>query len=107
MKIDAFSLKGMQVLMDQIATMRKINERLRLAGVLITMHPNIEAADVAKKVLGEKQIPVFESVIRWTKKKVDESTMSKLPLHIYSPRCGAARDYMNFVKEYLGGEQNG
>lgn len=106
MKIDAFSLKGMQVLMDQIATMRKINDRLRLAGVLITMHPNIEAADVAKRILKERQIPAFQSVIRWTKKKVDESTMSKLPLHLHSPRCGAARDYVKFVEEYLGGERN-
>lgn len=107
MKIDAFSLKGMRVLMDQIATMRKINERLRLAGVLITMHQSAEAVSVAKKILKERKIPAFQTAIRWTKRKVDDSTMAKLPLHQFSPRCGASRDYISFVKEYLGGEQNG
>lgn len=36
-KLDAFSLRGMGNLMRQISNMRKINPRLKLAGVLPTM----------------------------------------------------------------------
>ena len=107
MKIDAFSLKGMTTLMEQIATMRKINERLRIAGVLMTMCQNAETVEFAKNALDDHNIPVFRSTIRWTKGKVDDSTIARKPLHVYSPRCAAARGYIRFAEEYLGGEGNG
>ena len=103
MKIDAFSLKGMTTLMEQIATMRKINERLRVAGVLMTMCQNAETVEFAKNALEDNNIPVFRSVIRWTKGKVDDSTIAKKPLHVYSPKCAAARGYIRFAEEYLNG----
>ena len=44
--------------------------------------------------------PVFATHIRRTE-KADESTFATMPILEYSPRCGAARDYQTFVREYL------
>ena len=46
-------------------------------------------------------IPVFNTHIRRTE-KVDESTFANTPILEYSKRCGAARDYVALVNEYLG-----
>ena len=46
-------------------------------------------------------LPVFETYIRRTEAKVDESTFTRQPLCEYSPFCNAARDYRGFVEEYL------
>lgn len=107
MKIDAFSVSGLVELLGQIENMRRINSRLKLRGALVTMYRNAENTNEAVEFLRKSKVPVFDSLIRWTDRLVDESTFAHKPLYQHSPRCAAARDYMKFVEEYLGGGSNG
>lgn len=104
-KLDAFSLRGMANLMRQIRNMKRINPRLRLAGCLPTMwykDPKIKAAEAQ---LREAGLPIFHHIRR--SDKVDDMTFQQEPLLISSPNSAAGVDYRRFVKEYLGGIENG
>lgn len=106
-KLDAFSVDGMAELLRQITSMRKVNPGLCLAGVLVTMWRNIEMVTQAESILRRSGgIPVYKTVIRRTD-RVDESTFSREPLYIYSPRSAACVDYRAFVREYLHGKGYG
>lgn len=105
-KLDAFSLRGMTNLLRQIANMRKINSKLRLAGVLPTMWYKSEKIQNAEKILRASNLPVFRH-IRWTE-KVDDMTFEQTPLLVCHPRSAAGVDYRRFVQDYLkGGVVNG
>lgn len=107
MKLDAFSVDGMAELLRQISAMRKVNPALRLGGVLITMWHNADVIRQAEAILRKSAVPVYKTVIRRTD-RVDESTFTQQPLHIYSSRSAACVDYRAFVREYLrGGPSNG
>ena len=101
-KLDAFSLRGMGNLMRQIWNMRRINPRLRVAGVLPTMwYKDPQIAD-AEKQLREAGLPVFHHIRR--SDKVDRMTFQQEPLLISSPSSAAGVDYRKFVKEFVGGK---
>lgn len=107
-KLDAFSLRGMANLTRQIANMRLINPKLRLAGLLPTMYYRSDKIREAEAVLNRSGIPVFPHIRRTP--KVDDMTFQGKPLLDTSPTCGAAKDYRHFVEELMlmkGGEQNG
>ena len=106
-KLDAFSLRGMANLTRQIANMRRINSRLRIAGCLITMWTPDDATAEAEQLLRGSALPVFRQTIRRSD-KVDGMTFAQRPLLIHSPRSGAGVDYRRFVREYVrGGAGNG
>ena len=104
LKLDAFSVDGLAELLRQIAAMRRINPGLRLAGALLTMWRNVPVVTEAEAVLRSGAVPVFATHIRRTD-RVDESTFSREPLYIYSPRSAACIDYRRFVIEYLEQER--
>lgn len=99
-KLDAFSIDGMAELLRQTNAMKKVNARLALAGVLVTMWRNADVVIQAEDVLRSSGVPVFRTVIRRTD-IVDESTFQREPLVVYSPRSAACVDYRRLVKEYL------
>ena len=104
-KLDAFSLRGMANLMRQIRNMKRINPRLRLAGCLPTMwykDPQIKNAEAQLRMAG---LPIFHHIRR--SDKVDDMTFQQEPLLISSPNSAAGVDYRRFVKEYVGGIENG
>ena len=107
MKLDAFSVDGMIAMNRQIENARKLNAGLKFLGVLVTMRRGKASTAAGINSLRASRVPVFQQTIRWTDEIVDESTYVHQPLYAYSPRCGAARDYVKFVIEYLGGEQRG
>lgn len=104
-KLDAFSLRGMGNLMRQITNMRKINKNLRLAGLLPTMCYKSGSINDALSQLRGSDLPVFLPVRRTP--KVDDMTFIQEPLIVSSPKSAACVDYRRFVKEYLGGAENG
>ena len=105
-KLDAFSLRGMANLTRQIANMREINPKLRLAGLLPTMWYRGEPIRQAEEMLRKSGLPVFSHIRRTP--KVDAMTFDGRPLLESSPQCAAQRDYLRFVDELMkGGEQNG
>ena len=100
-KLDAFSLRGMTCLLRQIANMRKINPKLRLAGCLPTMWYRSPKIQEAEETLRASGLPVFPPIRRTD--KVDEMTFAQDPLLITSPRSAAGVDYCRFVREYIKG----
>lgn len=102
-KIDNFTLDGVNEIMAQAAEIKKyFNPCLEYRGGLITSYRNNDVNKQGREYLKQQErYKVFNTVIRWTA-KVDESTFSALPLLKHSSRCGAARDYRKFVKEWLG-----
>lgn len=100
-KLDAFSLRGMACLIQQISNMRKINPQLRLAGLLPTMWYKSADVQQAEAVLRTSNFSVFTHIRR--SDKVDSMTFAQEPLLVTSPHCAAAVDYNRFVSEYIKG----
>ncbi len=107
-KLDAFSLRGMANLTRQIQNMRRINSKLRLAGLLPTMVYRSDTILEAKAALEESKLFVFPPIRKTN--KVDDMTFAQEPLIKSSPKSAACVDYRRFVKVYLeqeGGANNG
>lgn len=102
-KLDAFSLRGMANIVQQLKYMKKINPRLRVAGVLPTMWYNSKQIQDAEAVLKKSGLPVFRHIRR--SPVVDRMTFSRVVLK--SSRSGSEVDYKYFVGEYMGGGNDG
>lgn len=101
-KLDAFSLRGMANLMRQIRNMKKINPRLRVAGLLPTMWYKDPQIQEAERQLKDAGLSVFHHIRR--SDKVDRMTFQQDPLLVSSPNSAAGVDYRAFVAEYVGGK---
>lgn len=101
--VDQYSFDGMDILLDQIAQVKKyFNERLRFAGCLITQYQRNEVNERGQQFLRElKKYPLFKQTIRRTDGFVQDSTFLNMPVVAYSVRCGCSQDYKKFVKEYV------
>lgn len=104
-KVDAFAMEGIAELTAQINAVRRANKQINLAGILITMWHNAPAVTQGEQYLRSTNLPVFETYIRRSD-KVDESTFTRQHLSQYSRYCAAARDYRDFVDEYLDRERD-
>lgn len=105
-KLDAFSLRGMTNMMQQIANMRQINPELTLAGLLPTMWYNAPNIVEAEQILKDSGLPVLDHIRRTD--KVDDMTFAQEPLLISSPRSSAGVDYRRFGRHLMkGGAVNG
>lgn len=103
-RLDAFSTAGMAELLAQISNMRRINDRLRVAGVLATQYQRTEEEQAALALLeASNGLPVYRSRIRHSP-RVGAATFAREPLVAFSPHCGAAKDYRRFVREFLDQE---
>ena len=98
-KLDAFSLRGMDNLMRQIKNMRRINPRLKIAGLLPTMWYQDPQIEDSEKQLKDAGFYVFHHIR--SSRPVDKMTFQQEPLSICSPRSAAGIDYRTFVREYL------
>ena len=82
-------------------TQEDLNPALRLRGCLVTSYQRNDVNAQGEEWLRtQRDFPVFATHIRRTE-KVDESTFAAAPIIEYSRRCGAAADYLQFVREYL------
>jgi len=90
------------ILTEQINNLKAINNRLKVAGVLLTIFKKTTFSLAAEEWL-RKNSPhkVFETKIRYSD-KVDDWTYSKVPLEEFSKMCAASVDYRKFIREYLG-----
>lgn len=101
-KIDKFAFDGLDQLAEQIQNVKDaFNPNLNIAGCLITQFQKNDVNITGEEWLRSNLVyPVFDTYIRRTE-KVDESSFASIPINEYSKRCGAARDYISFVEEYL------
>lgn len=99
--IDQYSFDGLEILVEQIEQVKEdFNPALTLTGCLITQYRKSDVQQQGTEVL-DSGYPIFESRIRRTENKVNESTFVGKPVVEYSVRCGASQDYKKFVHEYL------
>lgn len=101
MMMDGFGFSGMVDLTAQVASLRRAQHKLRIAGILVTQWHNSPVVTQGEKLLRQMNVPVFDTVIRRTD-KVPESTYDRTPVTQYSRHSAAARDYRSWVTEYLG-----
>lgn len=102
-KVDAFAISGIDELTAQIRAVQTVRSGIRIAGVLVTMWHNAPVVTQGEQYLRAMDVPVFETTIRRTD-KMDEATFARQPISDYSRWCAAARDYRDFVDEYLDKE---
>lgn len=99
-KLDAFSVDGMEFLLDQLAAVYRANGEIKLEGVLVTLWHNCECNVQAEANLRSRGIKVFGTHIRRSD-KADESTWYHSPICAYSRYSSTARDYRDFVAEFV------
>lgn len=106
-KLDAFSLRGMGNLMEQIKNMQKINPELRILGLLPTMWYASDEIKTAERILRDSGLPVLPHIRRSA--MVDGMTFKQEPLIRCSPKSGACRDYKLLASRIVleGGAVNG
>lgn len=102
-KVDAFAISGIDELTAQIRAVQTVRSGIRIAGVLVTMWHNAPVVTQGEQYLRAMDVPVFETTIRRTD-KMDEATFARQPISDYSRWCAAARDYRDFVDEYVSKE---
>ena len=101
-KIDNFAFDGLAELKEQVENVREdFNPDIDFF-CFITCFQNNEVNRQGEEWLHERraEYPLFNTHIRRSI-KVDESTFANAPIIEYSPRCGAAADYKELVKEIL------
>lgn len=100
-KIDQFSLDGIEQLVETFDKIKAFNPNLNFAGVLVTMFAkNLANRDGCEWLHQSSKYPVFKTKITRTV-KVDESTFVGKPLAIHSLKSAATKDYINFMYELL------
>ncbi|MBS1384256.1 MAG: ParA family protein [Clostridiales bacterium] len=100
-KVDAYSVRGMNELTAQIDRLRSIYPDVHVAGCLPTMWYRSDTVEQGERLLREHApVHVFATHIRRSP-KVDDSTWTGEPVVSWSPRSAAAQDYRAFVAELL------
>lgn len=100
-RLDLFSTAGMAELTRQVDSMRQVNPRLRVAGVLGTQYQRTAGElEIHRLLAAESGLPVFRTLIRMSP-PVPKSIAARESILTFSPHCGASKDYRAFVREYL------
>ena len=103
-ELEGFALAGARDLTEQIAGLRRINPRLRVAGALITKRYRSRLQDEAEAALRATKIPTFRQSIP-RRAAVPESIAAGMALRDYAGNNPAALSYHLFAQEYLREEQ--
>ena len=103
-ELDAFSIDGMGNIIQQVDNMRRLNSRLRVAGVLPTKWYKDAAVMDAESILRQSSLNVFHR-IRYSK-RMKAVTFSR---ELSGKKTAPMRDYRLFVGQYVkqGGNRNG
>ncbi len=104
MKLDAFGIRGMANLLEQVRNMRRVNGGLEVAGVLPTMcyvsPTQKQAEESLRQSLHGIGLRCFHHIRRSI--RVDDLTFEQRALIYGSPKSAAARDYRIFCGELYG-----
>lgn len=103
-ELEGFALAGARDLTEQIAGLRRINPRLRVAGALITKRYRSRLQDEAEAALRATTIPTFRQSIP-RRAAVPESIAAGMALRDYAANNPATLSYHLFAQEYLREEQ--
>ncbi len=98
-----FALEGLAGLLDTLQLIqRELNPRLRIAGMLLTMHDGRTrlARDVEREVRAHFPALVFETVIP-RNVRVGEAPSYGLPVTHHDPHCAGSDAYFELAKEVV------
>lgn len=102
------AMKGLQDFLKTVKKIKsRINERLEVAGILLTM---CDARTVLCRTITEQVTETFQGQIRIFKStipntvKVGESVYYSEPLIEYAPDCNACKAYERFAREVIENE---
>lgn len=97
---DQFALDSLRKLMDTLKLMRRVNEELRVEGILLTMydHASELSVSVAEGVQGEYGHLLYDTVV--TREQVlGEAAGKGIPVIHYKPESDAAKSYLRLAQE--------
>lgn len=101
LKIDKFAFDGMEELIEQIENAKEMNPKLKFKGCFVTLFAKNDVNVQGEELLNcNSKYKMMKTHIRRTV-KIDESTFANSPILEYSKRCGASKDYISLVDEYL------
>ena len=97
-----YALEGVSALMGTIQKVQKINKRLTIEGVVLTMldartNLGVQVAQEVRKVFKGK---VYNTVIP-RNVRLGEAPSHGLPIHLYDARSLGAQSYQQLAKEFL------
>jgi chromosome partitioning protein len=97
-----YALEGVSALMGTIQKVQKINRRLSIQGVVLTMldartNLGIQVAQEVRKVFKGK---VYDAVVP-RNVRLGEAPSHGLPIHLYDARSLGAQSYQALAKEFL------
>jgi len=109
---DMYAISGLSLLLENIERVKKrANPALKIDGILMTRYNNrsvlsrdLKEAIEAKAI--EMGTKVYKTIIR-EGVSVRESQAQKMSLFKYAPAGNPAKDYANFIDEYLGDDSIG
>ena len=104
---DYYSLRGVNRIIENVATVRAINPGLKVDGILLTRYQgrrNVtrEAVEKLKEMETELNTKLFDAKIR-ENAKTAEAPKSHKSVISYAPGSIGAEDYTEFLKEYFTG----
>ena len=97
-ELDAFSIDGMGNIIQQVDNMRRLNSRLRVAGVLPTKWYKDDTIMDAERILRQSSLTVFHR-IRYSK-RMKAVTFSR---ELSGKKTAPMKDYGLFVGQYVKG----
>ena len=97
-----YALEGVSALMGTVQKVQKLNRRLSIEGVVLTMldartNLGIQVAQEVRKVFRGK---VYNTVIP-RNVRLGEAPSHGTPIHLYDPRSLGAQSYQALAKEFL------
>jgi len=97
-----YALEGVSALMGTIQKVQKINRRLSIEGVVLTMldartNLGVQVAQEVRKVFKGK---VYNTVVP-RNIRLGEAPSHGLPIHLYDARSLGAQSYQMLAKEFL------
>ena len=107
---NGFSIDGLQKILDTFEKAKKTtNPRLQIVGILFTMYEDrtLFRRGMTKQMeaISQKiQIPLFETTIR-RGISMEEAQFRRTSIFEYEPKSKVAKDYQDFIEEYLKKEK--
>lgn len=104
-----YSMQGLGQLQQTINNVKThSNPKLTINGLLLTRYRNAninkQAQEAIKGIAGKLKTKKYDTVIR-TGKAAGESQSARVSVIKYSPRSNVAKDYQDFIQEFLKGEK--
>ena len=102
-----YALEGLSQLINTIKLITRLNSRLKVEGVILTMYDgralvSRQISEEIRKFFGKK---VFDTVIP-RNIRVSEAPSHGVPIMLHDPKCAGARAYSAITQEFLQREEN-